>query len=179
MRKFALLAIFCLVPLAAVAAPSEEDKLFAQLKAADSAEIAKPIEDKLTDLFRISGSPSVDLLMTRAGTALSQTDNGTARTLVDAVTRVAPRYAEGWRMKAHMQQAGGDDSGAMISLQRAVVLNPREFAAMTELGEMLEDYGDKPGALKLYRRVLVLDPQMKIAAERAKALAKEVEGQGI
>ncbi|HEX4105885.1 MAG TPA: hypothetical protein VHX92_06600 [Rhizomicrobium sp.] len=179
MRKFALLAIFCLVPLAAVAAPSEEDKLFAQLKAADSAEIAKPIEDKLTDLFRISGSPSVDLLMTRAGTALSQTDNGTARTLVDAVTRVAPRYAEGWRMKAHMQQAGGDDSGAMISLQRAVVLNPREFAAMTELGEMLEDYGDKPGALKLYRRVLVLDPQMKIAAERAKALTKEVEGQGI
>jgi hypothetical protein len=50
---------------------------------------------------------------------------------------------------------------------------------MTELAEMLEDYGDKPGALKLYRRVLVLDPQMKVAAERAKALGKEVEGQGI
>jgi predicted TPR repeat methyltransferase len=82
-------------------------------------------------------------------------------------------------MKAHMQQAGGDDSGAMISLQHAVILNPREFAAMTELAEMLEDYDDKPGALKLYRRVLVLDPQMKVAAERAKALSKEVEGQGI
>ncbi len=70
-------------------------------------------------------------------------------------------------------------AGAMISLQRAVVLNPRQFAAMTELAEMLEDYGDKPSALKLYRRVLVLDPQMKVATERAKALAKEVEGQGI
>jgi Tfp pilus assembly protein PilF len=179
MRKFALLAVFCLVPLGAMAAPSEEDRLFAQLKAADSVEIAKPIEEKLTELFRVSGSPSVDLLMSRAGTALSQTDNGTARALVDAVTRGAPRYAEGWRMKAHMQQAGGDDSGAMISLQHAVILNPREFAAMTELAEMLEDYGDKPGALKLYRRVLVLDPQMKVAAERAKALGKEVEGQGI
>jgi Tfp pilus assembly protein PilF len=179
MRKFALLAIFCLVPLSAMAAPSEEDRLFAQLKAADSAETAKPIEEKLTELFRVSGSPSVDLLMSRAGAALSQTDNGTARALVDAVTRGAPRYAEGWRMKAHMQQAGGDDSGAMISLQHAVVLNPREFAAMTELAEMLEDYGDKSSALKLYRRVLVLDPQMKIAAERAKALGKEVEGQGI
>ena len=87
MRKFALLAIFCLVPLSAMAAPSEEDRLFAQLKAADSAETAKPIEEKLTELFRVSGSPSVDLLMSRAGTALSQTDNGTARAL-EAVTPI-------------------------------------------------------------------------------------------
>ena len=179
MRKLALFATLCLLPLAAQAAPSEEDKLFAQLKAADSAETAKPIEEKLTELFRVSGSPSVDLLMSRAGAALSQADNGTAHALIEAVTRVAPRYAEGWRMRAHMQQAGGDDIGAMISLQRTVILNPKEFAAMTELAEMLEDYGDKPGALKLYRRVLVLDPQMKIAGERAKALSKDVEGQGI
>ena len=179
MRKLALLAAVCLLPLAAHAAPSEEDKLFAQLKAAETAETAKPIEEKLTQLFRVSGSPSVDLLMSRAGTALAQADNGTARALVEAVTRAAPTYAEAWRMKAHMQQAGGDDTGAMISLQRAVVLNPREFAAMTELAEMLEDYGDKPGALKLYRRVLALDPKMKIATERTKALTKEVEGQGI
>ena len=65
--------------------------------------------------------------MTRAGTALGQADNGTARTLIEAVTHVAPRYAEGWRMRARMQQAGSDDAGAMISLQRAVVINPRAF----------------------------------------------------
>ena len=180
MKKLVLIAALLLPPSFAIAAaPSEEDKLFTELKKADSPEIAKPIEDKLGQLFRASGSPSVDLLMTRAGSALGQADNATARTLIEAVTHVAPRYAEGWRMRARMQQAASDDAGAMISLQRAVVINPRHFAAMTELGEMLEDYGDKPGALKLYRRVLELDPQMKVAAERAKALTKEVEGQGI
>ncbi|MES2295154.1 MAG: tetratricopeptide repeat protein [Pseudomonadota bacterium] len=180
MKKLVLIAALVLSPSFAVAAgPSEEDKLFTELKKADSPEIAKPIEDKLGQLFRASGSPSVDLLMTRAGSALGQADNATARTLIEAVTHVAPRYAEGWRMRARMQQAANDDAGAMISLQRAVVINPRHFAAMAELGEMLEDYGDKPGALKLYRRVLELDPQMKVAAERAKALTKEVEGQGI
>ncbi len=179
MRKLAVLALLCFIPFSALAAPSEEDKLFQQLKHAETADAAKPIEDKLTQLFHVSGSPSVDLLMTRAQTALGQADNGTARTLMDSVTHVAPRYAEGWRMRARMQQAAGDDTGAMISLQRTVVLNPRHFAAMTELAEMLEDYGDKPGALKLYRRALALDPQMKVAAERTKALTKEVEGQGI
>ena len=181
MRKLVLIAALLLPSSFAFAGPppSEEDKLFAELKKAESPDLAKPIEDKLGQLFRVSGSASVDLLMTRAGTALGQADNATARALVEAVTHVAPHYAEGWRMRAHMQQASGDDAGAMISLQRAVLINPRHFAAMVELGEMLEDYGDKPGALKLYRRVLALDPQMKVAAEREKALTKEVEGQGI
>jgi tetratricopeptide (TPR) repeat protein len=179
MKKLVLIAALLLAPSFASAAPSEADKLFAELKKADSPENAKPIEDKLGQIFRVSGSASVDLLMTRAGTALGQADNATARTLIEAVTKLAPRFAEGWRMRAHMQRASNDDAGAMISLQRAVEINPKHFAAMAELGEMLEDYGDKPGALKLYRRVLALDPQMRLAAEREKALTKEVEGQGI
>jgi Tfp pilus assembly protein PilF len=180
MRKLVLIAALLLAPsLASAAKPSEADRLFAELKKADSPDTAKPIEDKLSEIFRDSGSASVDLLMTRVGTALGHADNATARTLIEAITRVAPHYAEGWRMRAHMQQASGDDAGAMISLQKAVLLNPREFKAMAELAEMLEDYGDKPAALKLYRRVLALDPQMRVADERARALTRAVEGQGI
>jgi Flp pilus assembly protein TadD len=67
----------------------------------------------------------------------------------------------------------------MLSLQKAVTLNPRQFLAMADLADMLEQYGDKPGALKLYRQALALDPQLAAAARRAKALSKEVEGQGI
>ena len=176
---FAFLALLPSVALATGPKPSEEDKLFTQLKKADSPEAARPIEEKIGGLFRSSGSASVDLLMSRVGTALGQADNGTARKLIEAVTRLAPDYAEGWRMRAHMQRAANDDAGAMISLQKTVTLNPRHFAAMAELGEMLDDYGDKPAALKLYRRVLALDPQMRGAREREKALTKEVEGQGI
>jgi tetratricopeptide (TPR) repeat protein len=184
MRARVFVVLLTLLPSLAWAAgptprPSEEDKLFAELKQADSPEAAKPIEEKIGGLFRASGSASVDLLMSRVGAALGQADNGTARALVEAITRAAPGYAEGWRMRAHMQRAANDDAGAMISLQKTVTLNPRHFIAMAELGGMLEDYGDKQGALKLYRRVLGLDPQMREAAERAKALTKEVEGQGI
>ncbi|MGH6828132.1 MAG: hypothetical protein ACREFW_04405 [Rhizomicrobium sp.] len=179
MRSLFLVVILALLPLRVLAASNQEDGLFSQLKKAGSADAAKPIEDKLNQLFRISGSPSVDLLMSRAAAALGQADNAAARSLIDAVTSLAPHYAEGWRVKAQMQEAAGEDTGAMISLQRTILLNPRHFAAMTELAGMLEDYGDKREALKLYRRVLALDPHLKIAAEREKALAKGIEGQGI
>ena len=180
MRTRLFLALLFLPQLALAAPkPSEEDKLFSDLAQAGSAEEAHPIEDKLNGLFKVSGSPSVDLLMSRAGTALQATDNDTARKLLDAVTRVAPKYAEGWHQRAQMQAAANDDAGAMLSLQKVIAINPRQFTAMAELAGMLEDYGDKAGALKLYRQVLVLDPQMDAAARRAKALEKDVEGQGI
>ena len=173
------LALLLFLPSVALAAPSEEDKLFAQLKTADSPQAAHPLEQKLHGLFRVSGSPSVDLLMTRFQAALGGADTATARKLLDAVTTVAPRFAEGWRARAQMQAAAGDDTGAMVSLQKVVTLNPRQFEAMADLADMLEQYGDKPGALKLYRQALALDPQLAAAQRREKALAKEVEGQGI
>jgi Flp pilus assembly protein TadD len=179
MRKAWLAAAMLLLSSTAFAAPSPEDQLFAQLHDAGSPEEAHPIEQKLDGLFQVSGSATVDLLMTRAKAALGGAANDVARKLVDSVTQVAPNYAEGWRARAALQAAGNDDAGAMVSLQKAVTLNPRQFEAMSDLADMLEQYGDKPAALKLYRQALALDPQLADAARHEKALAKEIEGQGI
>ena len=134
----------------------EIEKLFSQLAKAESAEEAHPIEARIEARFRVSGSPSVDLLMTRAEAAAAASDKKTAKKLVEAITNIAPNYAEGWHTRAAMEQADGDDTDALVSLQKTVLLNPRHFAAMVELADMLEDYGDKGGALKLYRRALDL-----------------------
>ncbi len=158
---------------------TSEEQLFAQLKQCGSAEDAHPIEEKLQAMFRASNSPSVDLLMTRALTAQGAGDNKTARQLVEAVTKIAPNYAEGWHVRATMEQGAGDDTAALVSLQKAVLLNPRQFTALGELGDMLQDYGDKAGALKLYRRALDLDPQLDGAAQKVRELTQSVEGRDI
>src|ERR1700722_8529935 len=82
-----------------------EEQLFAQLKQCGSAEDAHPIEAKLQAMFRASSSPSVDLLMTRAIAAQGAGDNKTARQIVEAVTKIAPDYAEGWHVRATMEQS--------------------------------------------------------------------------
>jgi tetratricopeptide (TPR) repeat protein len=158
---------------------TSEDRLFAQLLKVESAEDAHPIEEKLQAMFRVSGSPSVDLLMARAQAALAATDNKTAKQLIDAVTSIAPNYAEGWHSRAGMEQASGDDTAALVSLQKVILLNPRNFAALNELGDRLEEYGDKAGALKLYRRALELDPQLEGASRKVRELTQSVEGRDI
>ena len=159
--------------------PPTEAQLLEQLKKADSPEAAKPIEEKLAGLYRASGSPSIDLLMTRVRIAAQASDKAAAKKLINAVTNIAPRYAEGWRTRAALETAAGDDAAAMVSLQKTVQLNPRHFMAMVELGDMLQEYGDKAQALKLYRQAVALNPQMEGAERRIRELTRAVEGQDI
>jgi len=177
MRLVALL--FALVLPATAAAAPPLDNLFAQLKSAGSPEEAKPIEGQILAFFLNSGSPTVDLLMTRAGAALAAGNKEVARKLYDRVTEIAPKYAEGWHRRGVMQSEAGEDEAAMVSLQKTVDLNPRQFEALEQLGEMLEDYGDKPGALKMFRRAIALDPQYEGLQRHIDGLSRDVEGQGI
>ena len=158
---------------------NSQEQLFAQLKKAGTAEDAKAIEGKLKLMFRASGSPSVDLLMTRAEAAQADDDKKTAKKLVEAVTQIAPNYAEGWHTRAAMEEADGDDTDALVSLQKTVTLNPRHFEALVQLASMLEEYGDKTAALKLYRRALDIDPQNDVAEHKVRELTTKVEGRDI
>ena len=180
MRIIALLMAL-LLPVAAIAAapPNSLDALFAQLKTVERPEEAKPIEQQILAQFLRSGSPSVDLLMTRADAALQAGQKDVARKLYDTVTDLAPRYAEGWHRRGIMQSEANEDSQAMVSLQKTVELNPRHFEALEQLGGMLEDYGDKPGALKMFRRALAIDPHYEGLQRHIDGLSRDVEGQGI
>jgi predicted Zn-dependent protease len=157
----------------------ELDALFAALAHTHSAEDAKPIEEQILAKFATSGSPSIDLLMTRAAAALTGGDKNDARRIVNDVTIVAPDYAEGWHLKAKMQARDGDDVGAIVSFNKTVTLNPRQFEAYAELGSVLLSDGDKKDALVTLRKALSLDPHLGDIDREVSQLAREVEGEKI
>jgi len=157
----------------------ELDTLFAALAHTHSAEDAKPIEEQILAKFLVSGSPSIDLLMTRAAAALAGNDKGDARRIINDVTIVAPDYAEGWHVKAKMQANDGDDVAAIVSFNKAVTLNPRQFEAFAELGSVLLANGDKKDALATLRKALALDPHLDGIDREVERLARDVEGEKI
>jgi Flp pilus assembly protein TadD len=189
MRAFIAIAVLSTLAADAGAAPAKPpvqaqasnviDKLFGELVKAGSPEEAKPIEEKILAAFERSGSPTVDLLMARAAASLRGGDADTAKTLLSAITDIAPDFAEAWHQRGILQAAAGDDEGAMFCLEKAVSLNPRNFAALAELASKLEEYDDKPGALRLYRKVLALDPNFDDIARKVRGLSHEVEGESL
>lgn len=155
------------------------DKLFVQLGKAHSAEEAKPVEARIMALFEQSDGATVGILMERSAIMLKVGDKATTTKMIDAITTVAPNYAEGWHRRAMLEAAANNDAGAIVSLQKTVTLNPREFEAQAELGKILEDYGDKKAALASYRKALALDPHMEGVDKHTQELARDVEGQKI
>ena len=183
MRLVLFIATLALIAAPASAAPPSVDKaldgLFSKLGKVNSSEDAKPIEKEIIIQFLQSDSATVDLLMTRVDALMGGGDKGDAEKILQAVTQIAPAYAEGWHQRGKLEAENGHDEAAMVSLNKAVKLNPREFEAHVELGDMLEEYGAKPAALAEYKKALALDPHFEGLDKRVEQLSRDVEGEKI
>lgn len=155
------------------------DRLFAQLAQSQTPEDAKIVEGLIWNVWNRSGSISVDLLMDRGLDALSEGNYENALTFMDEVVDLAPGYSEGWNKRATVHFLRDDYASALNDLEATLALEPRHFGAIGGLALVLEDIGDKEGALDAYRRVLAVHPFLEGAGDAESRLTVELEGRGI
>jgi hypothetical protein len=159
--------------------PETEEQLLARLAKAPDQRGARPIERELKARWAHSGSPSADLLLKRTDQAMEAHDLDTARDIAQKLTDIAPTFAEAWHRRATLAAQKDDYEDALNSLRRTLALQPKNFAALAELGSILEEYNDKPHALDAYRQAKAIDPFLEGIEDRIRDLTKTVEGQGI
>ncbi len=155
------------------------DRLFAQLAQSKTPEDAKVVEDLIWDVWNQSGSISVDLLMNRALESMAAGDYENALTFLDEIVDLAPGYSEGWNKRATVHFLRDDYASALADLEATLALEPRHFGAIAGLALVLEDLGDKEGALDAYRKALSVYPYLEGAGEAESRLTVEIEGRGI
>ena len=160
-------------------APETEDQLLARLAKAPDGRAARPIERELQARWAHTESPSANLLLKRIDDAMEKMDFDTAREIATKLTDIAPKFAEAWHRRASLAQRNDDFQDALTSLRQALVLQPKHFVALAELGGILEEFDDKPRALDAYRQAKALDPHLDGIDDRIRQLTKDVEGQGI
>jgi tetratricopeptide (TPR) repeat protein len=159
--------------------PETEDQLLARLAKAADQRGARAIERELKARWAHSGSPSADLLLKRTDQAMEAHDFDTARQIAQKLTDIAPNFAEAWHRRATLATHKDDYEDALTSLRHTLALQPKNFEALAELGQILEEYNDKPKALEAYRQAQSLDPYIDGIKDRIRELTKVVEGQGI
>src|ERR1700704_5739605 len=159
--------------------PETDDQLLAKLAKAPDQRGARAIERELKARWAHSESPSASLLLKRADQAMEAHDFDTAREIAQKLTTIAPNFAEAWHRRATLAAQKDDYEDALNSLRHTLALQPKNFAALAELGSMLEEYNDKPHALDAYRQAKAINPFIDGVADRIRELTKSVEGQGI
>jgi Flp pilus assembly protein TadD len=150
-----------------------------RLAKAENQREARAIERQIHDIWARSGSATADLLLERSEKALEEEDIDTAKDILDKLTQLAPKFAEGWYQKAAIAARSENFEEAVTALRQVLALQPKHFVAMAELGAILEDFGDKERALTAYRQAQELNPHIEGLEDRIRELSRAVEGQGI
>lgn len=174
-------------PLAEPAAPAEPtvaalargredlDLLFAELAQPEGEAWARAE----TDILRIwsrSGSAAMDLLYKRGEAALDAGDTATAIGHLTALTDHAPDFAAGWYLRSVAFYLDGDYGPAIADIEQVLRLEPRHFGALTQLGTMLEELGDKRRALEAFQASLKIHPHQQDAQDAVTRIEQELQG---
>ncbi len=155
------------------------EQLYDELGRAKDATEAAPVAEVIEQVWNSSGSPTIDLLMSRARTFISDSDLDLAAQVLDDVVELAPEDAEGWHQRAMVHFLQQDYVQATSDLKRALLLDPQHYKALYGLGNVLIELGDKKGALEAFRKALKVNPFLDSARQRVDELKREVEGQDI
>ena len=155
------------------------DGLFAALKAAPNAQIAKQIEKRIEATLAITESDTLNLLMVRAQTTMEAKEFKTAMELLDSIIQINPRYTEAWARRATLHFAQKDIYRSLADIRVVLAQEPRHYQALAGLGIILQDIGEEKRALEAFRRALEINPHLESVPEIVRRLKLKVEGREI
>lgn len=155
------------------------DGLFAALKVAPNAQIAKQIEKRIEAALVITESDTLNLLMVRAQTVMQEKEYKTAEQLLDSIIQVNSRYTEAWARRATLYFVQKDIYRSLADLRVVLAQEPRHYQALAGLGIILQDIGEEKLALQAYRRALEINPHLESISESVRRLKLKVEGRDI
>jgi tetratricopeptide (TPR) repeat protein len=140
---------------------------------------AKKIVRELDLVWARSGSPSMDLLLSRGQDSLEAGEVETAIGHFSALIDHAPDFAEAYHRRATAFFRQEEFGLAMSDLAQVLSLNPDHFEATYGLGVILETLKKPKEAFGAYSRVLDTYPTHERALEAVDRLRNEVAGTSI
>lgn len=155
------------------------DGLYDRLAKAPEPQMAKAIAQAIERVWRSSGSPTCDLLLTRAAAAIEAKRMDLAMVLLESAMELQPDFAEAWNRRAYAYYLGGEHQRALGDLRRVLALDPKHFRALEGVGLILREIGEKKAALEAYKKLKDVYPFFEGAQKAIDELTPEVEGQGI
>lgn len=155
------------------------DSLLARLQNATDKSSASAIENAIWQLWLRHPSSSVDVLMKQAINAMNAEKNKEAIMILGTVIELAPDYAEAWNKRATVYFYSGEFERSLADIAQVLDIEPRHFGALSGLGLVQQELGNKKAALRAFRQALEIHPFLPGARAAVDHLKEEVEGEPI
>jgi tetratricopeptide (TPR) repeat protein len=154
---------------------AQMDQWFTELADPDNGDWARAHADIQREWSK-SGSPAFDLLLIRGREAMEAGDLQGAIEHLTALTDQAPEFAEGWNARATAYYMAGLYGPSIVDIEHVLALEPRHFGAISGLGLILQETGNKQEAMRAFRHSLSIHPHQEGIRQALDALEKQTSG---
>lgn len=154
----------------AAASPSVLPSLFKRLGHAREPTEALAMEDLIWSAWMAHPNDDAEEVLDRATGDIAAGRHDIAETRLVRLIRACPGYAEAWHKLGTLHYLLGADDESVSNLHRALEIEPRHFAALASVGEILLARSDHDGAALAFHSALRLHPHLAAVRERLGAL---------
>ncbi|MCM2400851.1 hypothetical protein NBH20_06765 [Rhizobium sp. S153] len=152
------------------------DQLLTSLKRERNPEAANRISAEIMGTWNDSGSPTVNLLMQWANTAISEKRNPAALDFIDQAIVLKPDFVGAWNLRATLNYTMGNYRKSVSDINHVLSLEPRHFGALAGLAAILSERGSEEMALKAWERYLDIYPADRDAQNLVNKLEEKLAG---
>jgi tetratricopeptide (TPR) repeat protein len=165
----------------AIAAPFQTraqqlDSAFETLGKTRDPEQAAAVADRIWEIWRDSGSETVNLLMQWADDAVAEKKYPAALDFLDQVITLLPDYAEGWNKRATLHFNMNAYRKSMADINEVLKREPRHFGALAGMAMILEQAGHDADALAAWEKMLDIYPANRDAQKKVTELTEKLAG---
>ncbi|OYX68275.1 MAG: hypothetical protein B7Y95_20805 [Rhizobiales bacterium 32-66-11] len=160
-------------------APKQLDAMFEALRLAPDDDTASALGSRIEAMFAQSGSPSADLLMSRAEAAAQAKEYDLALELLGTVIDTHPDFLAARSRRATIYYLQDEYASALVDVGEVLTREPRHYSMLLGLSLIMREVGDDTRALEAARRALAVNPHLTAAKDIETELKVKVEGRDI
>ena len=180
LRTFSILLLLTSSGLAlaedAVLSPARQrdvqlDSLFGELRGSGGAD-AQSIASRIWDVWSRPVSPTAEVLLSQASSAMASKDYDTAETILSQLIASYPDFPEGWNRRATMYYVMGKYEQSLKDIDKVLDLEPRHFGALAGQGLIYQKQQNWSKALASFQQALRINPGMLDVKEAIRTIEK-------
>ena len=149
------------------------DTLLGTLHKADKSEDTSAIQKEIQEIWTRNKSATAEVLLQESTVAMSAGDYDPAEKMLSQLLETYPKFAAGWQHRAFLYHEIGRPDAALIDIDHALALEPRDYVGYALKGVILVDLKRSDEAIAAFRQALTINPNLPAVDAGIKKIEKD------